>query len=239
MIETDCAAYFCRTSIKSNRMKIYLISGLGADQRAFRKLRFPDTLEVIHLDWIPARRQESLVEYAARLAEKIDTKHPFYLLGLSFGGMLATEIAKKLKPVHTFLISSTPTFKELPWYYRLAGQLNLEKLVPLSLLKKANSIGLKLLGARSPEERKLLQQLVIDSDPVFMKWALTAILKWRNLERPPNLSHLHGNNDLILPMKYTRPEVIIQHAGHFMVYANAKEINTYLSSKLVIETDAV
>lgn len=219
-------------------MKIYLISGLGADQRAFRKLRFPDTLEVVHLDWIPARKKESLVEYATRLSERIDTEHPFYLLGLSFGGMLATEIAKKLSPVHTFLISSTPTFKELPWYYRVAGNLNLEKLVPLGLLKKANSIGLKLLGARSPEERKLLQQLVIDSDPVFMKWALTAILKWRNLERPPNMSHLHGSSDLILPMKYTQPELIIQHAGHFMVYANAKEINAFLSSKLAIGPDA-
>jgi pimeloyl-ACP methyl ester carboxylesterase len=212
--------------------KIYLISGLGADRRAFRKLSFPADLEVVHLDWIPALKNESLSAYAMRLAEKIDTSTAFYLVGLSFGGMLATEISKQLKPIHTFLISSTPTFKELPWYYRLAGTLNLQKLVPLALLKKANGVGLKIMGARSPEERRLLQQLVLDSDPVFMKWALTCILTWRNLERPANLTQLHGTGDYILPAKYTKPDFTIKNAGHFMVYANATEINTYIGLML-------
>lgn len=212
--------------------KVYLISGLGADSRAFTKLTFPPDLELVHLDWIPALKNESLPDYAMRLAENIDTSSRFYLVGLSFGGMLATEIAKQRKPIHTFLISSTPTFKELPWYYRMAGTLHLQKLVPVSLLKKANSIGLKLLGARSPEERKLLQQLVLDSDPIFMKWALTCILTWRNLERPDNLTQLHGTADYILPAKFTKPDFSIEGAGHFMVYANAKEINSYIGSVL-------
>lgn len=216
--------------------KVYLISGLGADRRAFRKLNFPAGLEVVHLDWLPALKNESLPDYAMRLAEKIDTSSPFYLVGLSFGGMLATEISRQLKPIHTFLISSTPTFKELPWYYRMVGALSLQKLLPLALLKKANSIGLKIMGAQSPEERKLLQQLVLDSDPVFMKWALTCILTWRNLERPANLTQLHGTSDYILPAKYTKPDFTIKGAGHFMVYANATEINSYIESVLVHQT---
>ena len=218
------------------KRRVYLISGLGADRRAFRKLRFPVDLELVHLDWIPALKGESLQNYAMRLAEKIDTSNPFYLVGLSFGGMLATEISKQLKPIHTFLISSTPTFKELPWYYRLAGNLNLQKLVPLALLKKANGIGLKIMGASSPEERKLLQQLVLDSDPVFMKWALTCILTWRNLERPVNLTQLHGTGDYILPAKYTKPDFTIKGAGHFMVYVNATEINSFIESIIVHQT---
>jgi len=218
------------------KRRVYLISGLGADRRAFRKLRFPVDLELVHLDWIPALKGESLQNYAMRLAEKIDTSNPFYLVGLSFGGMLATEISKQLKPIHTFLISSTPTFKELPWYYRLAGNLSLQKLVPLTLLKKANGMGLKIMGANSPEERKLLQQLVLDSDPVFMKWALTCILTWRNLERPVNLTQLHGTGDYILPAKYTKPDFTIKGAGHFMVYVNATEINSFIESIIVHQT---
>jgi len=213
-------------------IKIYFISGLGADRRAFKKLIFPPDCELIHLDWIPAIKNEALESYADRLAISIDTSTPFYLIGLSFGGMLATEIAKKLKPLHTFIISSTPVFKELPWYYRMAGSLSLQKIVPVSLLKRGNNIGLKFLGATTREETALLKQLVIDSDPIFMKWALTSILSWRNNERPQNLTHIHGTTDNILPIRYNKPDITIEGGGHFMVYANAETISRLIVSKL-------
>lgn len=212
--------------------RIYLISGLGADRRAFKKLVFPTGFERVYLDWIAPKTSESLEDYAIRLALNIDTSTPFYLIGLSFGGMLATEIAKKFKPIHTFLISSSPVFNQLPWYYRLAGSLRLQKLAPISLLKKGNRIGLKFLGAKTHGERILLKQLVIDSDPVFMKWALTCILTWRNKERPDNLTHIHGNADLVLPVRYYKPDVTIDNGGHFMVYANAEEISAYISEHI-------
>ncbi|WP_448634561.1 alpha/beta fold hydrolase [Pedobacter panaciterrae] len=210
--------------------RIYFISGLGADRRAFKKLVFPPNFELVYLDWIPALKNESLEAYALRLAAKIDASSPFYLVGLSFGGMLATEISKQLKPSHTFLISSTPVFKELPWYYRVAGSLSLQKAIPVSLLKRGNNIGLKFLGAKTHEEIKLLKQLVIDSDPIFMKWALTCILNWRNKERPINLTHIHGTADNILPFRYNKPDIRIEGGGHFMVYANADVI-----SKLILK----
>jgi len=213
-------------------VKIYFISGLGADRRAFKKLVLPGNFEPVYLDWIPALHNESLPDYAGRLALGIDTSAPFYLAGLSFGGMLVTEIARKLNPVHTFIISSTPTFKELPWYYRMAGRLRLQKFVPVSFLKKGNGIGLKFLGAKTEDELILLKQLIADSDPYFMKWALTCILTWKNMERPANLTHIHGTADNILPIRFVvKPDVIITGGGHFMVYANAHEI-----TKIIAET---
>jgi len=209
--------------------RIYLISGLGADRRAFRRLVFPADVELIHLDWITPQPKESLERYAARLSEGIDPSVPFYLIGLSFGGMLATEIAKKLKPLHTFLISSVPVYTQLPWYYRTAGFLHLEKMVPVSLMKQSNSIGLKFIGGKTSEELSLLKQLVADSDPYFMKWALTCILNWRNKEIPANLTRIHGTNDNVLPAKYTKPDLLIKGGGHFMVYSDAAEI-----SKIII-----
>lgn len=219
-----------RTIIKMT-VRVYLISGLGADRRAFRKLSFPASLELVHLDWIAALPNETLPAYAARMAEGIDTSSPFYLVGLSFGGMLATEITRLFKPIHTFLISSLPTYAELPWYYRMAGRLRLQKLVPLSFLKQGNQIGLRFLGAKTPDERLLLKQLVTDSDPHFVKWALTCILNWRNVERPLNMTHIHGNADHILPMRYTyKQDFVIENGGHFMVYANAKEISRHIAA---------
>lgn len=212
--------------------KIYFISGLGADSRAFRKLIFPSDFELIHLNWITPEINESLEHYALRLALKIDTSTPFYLIGLSFGGMLATEIAKKLNPAHTFIISSSPVFKNLPWYYKTAGRLSLQKLIPLNLLKRTNGIGFKFMGAKTHEERTLMKQLILDSDPLFMKWALTCILKWRNNEHPLNLTHIHGTADRILPIKYNKPDIIINSGSHFMVYTNGKDISDYIIQKI-------
>ncbi len=213
------------------KKRIYLISGLGADQRAFGKLSFPADFELVHLDWIPELPKESLPEYAKRLSQKIDTSAPFYLIGLSFGGMLATEIAKNVKPRYTFLISSVTDYRELPWYYQLAGRLSLQKMLPVYLLKRTNILLLRMLGAKTEEEKKILRALVTDSDPNFMKWAMDAILHWRNTEQPSNLVHFHGTADHILPLRYVtyhKPDVQIKNAGHFMVFGNAAELSSLI-----------
>lgn len=212
---------------------IYFISGLGADRRAFRKLIFPENFDCIYLDWIHPLPAETLEQYAHRISEPIDNSKPFFLIGLSFGGMIATEISKKLKPNHTFLISSVPVFYQLPWYYKVAGRLRLQKIVPLSLMKTGNSIGLKFLGAKTEDEKLLLKQLIEDSDPRFIKWALNSILNWRNTIRPNNLTHIHGTSDHILPMKNTIVDHLIKGGSHFMVYARADEIRKIISEAII------
>ncbi|MFP5082110.1 alpha/beta fold hydrolase [Pedobacter sp. JCM 36344] len=203
---------------------IYLIYGLGANRRAFRKLKFSEDLNCIYLDWILPLPNETLASYALRLSKSIDTSKPFYLIGLSFGGMLTTEIAKQLNPLHAFLISSAAVFNELPWYFKTAGKLRLERIVPFNLMKTCNSIGLKFLGAKTQDEKLLLKQLIVDSDPRFIKWALTCILNWRNTIRPSNLTCIHGNADRLLPIRYINPDFVIDGGSHFMVYARADEI---------------
>ncbi|MCD0490098.1 alpha/beta hydrolase [Pedobacter sp. MC2016-14] len=218
--------------LEQNKNRIYFISGLGADRRAFKKLTFPSHFELIYLDWINPVLNESLEDYACRLAARIDTSSPFYLIGLSFGGMISVEIAKRFNPVHTFLISSTPVFNELPWYFRLAGKLSLQKILPLNLLKSNANAGLKFMGAKTSDDKIMLKQLIKDSDPLFLKWALTCILNWRNIERPENITHIHGNDDYTLPMRYNKPDVVINGGGHFMVYSNAYEISNIIMGKI-------
>lgn len=218
----------------SGKVRIYFISGLGADRRVFRNLVFPTDFELIYLDWIIPMPHELLEDYAIRLALSIDRTSPFYLVGLSMGGMMATEIAKKLNPIHTFLISSVPSYKQIPWYFKLAGKLKLQKVVTASLIKQVRFIPPTLLGGKTPEEKVLLKTLILDSDPIFMKWALTSILEWRNTKKPKNLTHIHGDKDITLPARYCQPDVIINGAGHFMVYANAEEISSYIIQKINI-----
>ena len=210
--------------------KIYFISGLGADRRVFSNLTFPSDCELKYLDWITPIPHESLEQYACRMAERIDTSSPFYLIGLSFGGMLCTEIAKRLKPLHTYIISSIPVCTELPGYYRVAGTLKLHQVISLNLAKRSTPLMYKMFGLTTPREKMVFDQIIAHADLPFVKWALSCILAWKNTIKPENLTHIHGTNDHILPIKYAHPDVAIEGGGHMMIVSHAEEISQILLS---------
>lgn len=79
-------------------MKLYCISGLGANQKAFKFLKFPDGIEPVFIEWLIPERGETLVHYTQRMAKNIDTSEDFALLGLSFGGIIVQEMNRFLSP---------------------------------------------------------------------------------------------------------------------------------------------
>ena len=107
---------------------IYLISGLGADERVFQNLDF-GRLKPKFIKWIEPKDNETIQEYALRLSEQIDTNKPI-ILGVSFGGMIAIEIAKQIDYQQVILISSAKTKTEIPLIYRISGRLKLHKIIP-------------------------------------------------------------------------------------------------------------
>lgn len=212
-------------------MKAYFISGMAADARVFRHIRLPEGYEPVYLDWIDPVPHESLRSYALRLAERIDRNHPFILLGLSFGGMLGTEIAKKFKPALTILISSIPVSSQLPGYYRMAKKMRLHQLVPISVLK-SGAIVKRFFTKESPDNKKLLAQVIRESDPRLIRWSMEAILGWENDEVPEPICHIHGTRDEILPIRYTHPTHTVENGSHMMVLEQATRINEILHKVL-------
>lgn len=212
-------------------MKVYFISGLGADSRVFHHIQLPPGFEAVYLDWIKPKQNESLHGYATRLAERIDASDKFILVGLSMGGMMAVEIAKRYHPVMTILLSSVPCSPNLPFYFRVAGKLRLHKLVPVSLLKSASFIK-RFFTVEKKEDKKLLRQLIYDTDPAFIRWALNAILHWDCKDFNGHYIHIHGSTDMILPIRFAKPTHVIAKAGHMMVLTKAGEINGILQETL-------
>ncbi|TCD26884.1 alpha/beta hydrolase [Pedobacter psychrodurus] len=207
-------------------MNTYFISGLGAGRRIFSKLKLDENINIIHIDWITPNKNESLASYAKRLSEVMNLTQPFALVGVSFGGMIAVEIAKLLNPATTIIISSTMLSTHLPALYRFAGKLGLLKLIPAKLLKSSNKLTQNYyFGTRSSSEKTLLSKIIKDTDPYFLKWAIGSILGWRNKIKPKGIYHIHGTNDKILYSKTAMPDFVIQNGTHFMVYQNAEEIS--------------
>jgi len=212
-------------------MKVYFISGLAADSRVFKYIEVPEGYEIVHLDWLKPAPHETVGAYAMRMAERIDRKEPFALLGLSFGGMLATEIALQYPPVKTILLSSVPHYKHLPGYYRAAGVTGMHKLLPVAFLKKA-AVLKRLFTTETDEDKEMLRQLIRDSDDHFIRWAIDAIVRWKGGDASFPHIHIHGTRDEVLPLRFTSPTHKIPGAGHLLVMNRAEELNRIIAGYL-------
>lgn len=213
-------------------MNVYHISGLGADKRVFSKIKYPSHCNPIYIDWIEPIKNESLVNYAKRLSLSINRTEPFILIGVSFGGMIAVEIAKELNPVLTILIATIPCSNLLPLHYRFMGVLRFNNFIPPSLIKSSNLFSYYLFGVKTKEEKHLLNSIIFNTDLFFLKWALSAILKWDNEKIVRNTIHIHGTSDKILPIKYVTPSHKIKGGGHLIVYTHSNIVSEIIFSKL-------
>lgn len=210
---------------------VYCIPGLGADERVFARLQLPEGFEAVHLKWIRPEKGEPLAGYARRLSAGINHQEPFVLLGLSMGGMVAAEIAAVYKPLCLVLLSSIPVSRQLPYYYRWAGAIRLPQVIPIRLLQ-AGSLVKRIFTTEAPEEKKLVQQMVRDSDPAFIRWAMNAIVQWKGNPETDSRIHIHGTGDGLLPLRFTDPTHLVKKAGHLMVLTHAAAVNEILRSEL-------
>jgi pimeloyl-ACP methyl ester carboxylesterase len=216
-------------SLKTN---IYFLSGLGADKRVFSKLALSDRFSVNHIEWIAPLKKESLRHYAGRLVSQIDTTKPFQLVGLSFGGMLASELSELIHPEQISIISSTPTGIPVSKFNR--GLLKVLLFHPLAapFLKSANKLTYKYFGARTPELKSLLKDILHDTDSKILKWALIQISGWDRKVKAANLYHIHGSEDKLIPASLVHPDVLIEGGGHLMIYEQHEEISGILNRQL-------
>ena len=211
------------------QQKIYLISGLGADERVFKNLNFGD-FEPHFIKWIEPFKNENLPDYAKRLLPEITTEKPL-IVGVSFGGMIAVEISKLIYYPKVIIVSSAQTKKDIPEIYRFLGSLKIHYFIPSFILNSANFITYWLFGVTTFEDKKLLKAILEDTNIHFLKWALLAISTWKNETMNDDIIHIHGNNDKILPLKNIHSvDFKVVNGGHLMILNKAQEINSILKN---------
>lgn len=224
---------------------IYFVSGLGADERVFRLLKF-EGYRPVHIHWLEPQRGEAIADYAKRLTAQIQSEDPI-VVGLSFGGIMAVEIAKQIPVKQVILISSAKTAAEIPLYFKLFRWLPIHRVFPFkSLLWAGYWLADWFFSIETLDERKLLRTILLDTDAKFIKWALHRVVVWRNEVIPANLHHIHGLSDRIFPIRFVKAEFSIERGGHLMILNHAAEISTLLQKLFAsdsvadapVETDA-
>jgi pimeloyl-ACP methyl ester carboxylesterase len=203
---------------------VYFISGLGADKRVFQFLNLKE-IDCRFIKWNEPEKKEGLASYCGKLIKQIDITSDVVLVGVSFGGIIAQEISKIIPCKKIIIISSIKSKNEFSWQLKLARKLQLHSIVPLWLLTLSNKITADYyFGIETKEESKLLHEIIKDTDPKFLVWAIHQIMNWQSEKYPNNLIHIHGTSDRIFPIKNIQTSLEIPNGGHFMIVNKASQL---------------
>lgn len=209
---------------------IYAIPGLGTTGKLFQHLKVKDA-EIVVLQWPRPEAHYSLKDYAKEFLKQIDASRPFYLLGVSFGGMLCMELSKLISPQKIFLVSSSKTRRELPGLIRLFRYFPLHKLIPERHHRKMASQSRWFLGFDKSYMPDFLAMIDAMPDHYFSR-AIGYIVNWNNMDAHGPIVHIHGNADRLLLYRCVKADYTIHRGSHAMIIEQAEEINQIIEKEL-------
>lgn len=215
--------------------KLYFISGLGADSRAFTKIQEFEGYENIFLDWIPNFPNETFSNYIARLIKGHEINANDIILGLSFGGLAAIEIAKQTPVQTVILLSSFRDKNGLKPHLKFLLSLRLYNLIPNFKFDFFDKQAAKGFGNISAEAKEGLLEMMRDTDPKLIKWSLKQIRKnkFKTIPNTEIFNILGTKDELVQNWKLPNNNFYIKNGGHLMVYENATEISEILRTILL------
>lgn len=164
----------------------------------------------------------------------MDVNNEITLIGLSFGGLVAQEMAKLIPCKQVIIISSVRSPEQFSWQLKLASKTRLYKIVPFWLMHLGNKLTADYyFSTTSKTESVLLHQIINDTDPHFLKWAIEKIMTWENEGITVPLTHIHGAKDRIFPIKPIRSLRThrlkeIPNGGHFMIVNQVRQIQALI-----------
>jgi hypothetical protein len=207
---------------------IYAIPGIAATDKLLENIKV-NGCEMIVLKWPATYEGIKLEDYARMFIEQIDQTKPFYLLGVSFGGMLCSELSHMMNTERVFLISTCKNRKELPWMLKIQKYIPLYNLFSENFLATNASMSYRLLGFK-PDYKKILVEMMSEMQPNYLKRSIKMIVNWENTKMPKNYIHIHGSNDHLLFYSCVKADYTIQNGSHAMIVYNAEEINELLGT---------
>ena len=207
---------------------VYLMPGLAASSSIFERIVLPtESFEVILLDWVQPKKDETLVSYAQRMAQKVVHENAV-LIGVSFGGILVQEMTAFLTLKKLIIISSVKTRDEMPRRIKFAKTTNAYKLLPTSLLNNVEKLIKYSFGNVINQKLKLYEKFLHLRNKEYLDWAIEQVVCWDRSVPDPKVIHIHGDLDEVFPAKNINSFIPIKGGTHIMILNRFRWFNQYL-----------
>lgn len=214
---------------------MYLLPGLGTDERLFKNLSITDTRSSV-LNWPRFDAGMTLPGLARSMAQHVDPMRQHLLVGVSMGGMVAQEIAAITGPRRVVLISSWKGPQEWPSRVHIARKLGLHHLITDPAMRLTWPLKRMMLGQRDRQVDRLLYEMALSEGAKKIRTGAGAILRWKGSPWNGPLTRIHGDNDRIIPMRFPVDHVV-RGGGHVMVLDRAVEVGAALRAIIGTERE--
>jgi hypothetical protein len=214
------------------KVQLYLLAGLGFDERIFYELNI-ENVRLNYLEWLEPEKDESFENYSERIASQIrSSDEPIVLVGHSFGGIVIQEIAKSVDAVKVIIISSIKSKEEMPITLKFLKMVPLYKFFNKKVILLSFPIWALAFGYNSKKGRKLFKQMIGGCSDNYFKWSMHQIVNYSGNNRLANLTHIHGTRDKTFPISLIKDPIKILDGSHFMVFSRAEEVSEVINKEL-------
>lgn len=211
------------------KIHVYFMPGLAASPRIFEYIELPKEKFEIHLlEWlIPDSPEESLAVYSKRLCQNIKNENPV-LVGVSFGGMVIQEISKIIPVKKVILISSVKHENEIPKRLKFIQKSKIYKLFPSKKISSIDDFSKYGFNKAIKQKGQIYNKYLAIKNDLYLNWAIYNVLNWKSDFKNEEIIHIHGNKDLIFPIKHIHNCIEISGGTHAMILTKASKINAIL-----------
>ncbi|TRX16650.1 alpha/beta hydrolase [Flavobacterium franklandianum] len=217
-----------------SKIPVYFMPGLAASAQIFERIVLPDaTFETVLLEWEIPLDNETLLQYAKRMSQKITHPNPV-LIGVSFGGILVQEMAQFIQVRKVIIISSVKTNLEFPIRMKLAKTTKAYKLIPTALFANIESLSKFSFGEKINQRLKLYEKFLRVRDKRYLDWAVEQVILWTRNVADKSVIHIHGDADDVFPIKNIQNCIAVKGGTHVMILSKYKWLNENLP-KIILE----
>lgn len=210
------------------KIHVYFMPGLAASSTIFERIHLPeDQFEIHLLEWFVPSENETLKEYAKKMAEMVKQKNAI-LVGVSFGGILVQEMKQFLNPKKVIIISSVKSNKEFPRRMKIAKTTKAYKLIPMSLFENLENLTKYAFGSYVKQRVKLYEKFLSVRDKNYLNWAVEQVILWDREEVDKEIIHIQGVDDEVFPIKNIKNFIPVQGGTHIMILSKYKWLNENL-----------
>ena len=204
---------------------IYAIPGLGTTKDLFKNIKIPN-YELKILDWPTTLPGYTLRDYSSKFIEQIDCSYPVNLIGVSFGGMLCSELSNQIKTNKVVLISSCKDISEFPTLLKFLRIIPVHKLVSDNFFKFLAKLKLK-----TSSQNKIIYEMLFEMKEHYLSHCINYIINWDRKISESNFIRIHGTADRLLLQKYIVECEKVEGGSHTMILDRSNEINKILNNQ--------
>lgn len=202
--------------LETEKIKVYAIPGLGASKHIFDHLNLGDRIDFEPLEQLIPQHKESFEHYIQRWNKMIIEPNSI-IIGVSFGGIIAQEIALLQQIRKLVLISSVSSEKQFPFVLKLFKYKSFRTFIMTKQLARFDQLEHNPKNIKEERFASLLKKYLPFREVSYILWSIDNIAHWKKKPIQTPIIEIHGTKDELFPASKKKNAILVKNGTHGMI----------------------